>query len=84
MPIVILEEFDLWMRLNSILYIFLLPVFGECLPRFCLKFPYRYNLQELSDNQKWEQHNENNRHTKQVNGRDKQPEKEPNYIKAYD
>ena len=36
---------------------------------------------ELSNNR---QHNENNRHTKQVNGRDKQPEKEPDYIKAYD
>ncbi len=30
------------------------------------------------------QYNENKHHTKQVNGRDKQPEKEPDNKKAYD
>ena len=39
---------------------------------------------ELSDNQNRKQHNENKRHTKQVNGGDKQPEKEPENKKAYD
>jgi hypothetical protein len=38
----------------------------------------------LSDNQKRKQYNENKSHTQQVNGGDKQPEKEPDYIKAYD
>ena len=36
---------------------------------------------ELSDNR---QHNKNKSHVKQVNGGDKQPEKEPENKKAYD